>query len=337
MPISRKSRKNSKSMKKSLTNKKVNCKDLIKTPTFKMQKQFICFSSYKKDNKKCHNVVTKIILNQCKEKNKNSNNSSNKKQLTCKEEVKKPLVKELQTIICKKNSKKDKQICENIFKKDFVYKCNASRKTMKSMKRSNTSKRNGSKNRKVRKTRKSVKGVRKMNGGEDNLTFLFVSDNNKKTKQKINNLINKNTTNSKLVTKTMLKPNFNILFLIYNNEIVGEIVGLIKDENETVSILTVEIKDTYLINETNSNNIKQQKQSARTKGITGTALLTEYINKMIQKYPTINKFTLYNTGGKHSCDFYLKVFSQLGYKIENKNVIDCENNTFIDMTFTKNS
>jgi len=133
MPISRKNSK-SKSMKKSLNNKKVNCKDLIKTPTFKMQKQFICFSSYKKDNKKCHNVVTKIILNQCKEKNKNSNNSSNKKQLTCKEEVKKPLVKEIQTIICKKNSKKDKQICENIFKKDFVYKCNATRKTMKSMK-----------------------------------------------------------------------------------------------------------------------------------------------------------------------------------------------------------
>lgn len=137
MPISRKSRKSrksSKSMKKSLTHKKVNCKDIIKTPKFKMAKQMVCFPHHKKEKTKCNNDFTKLVVNQCEETNKHSNNTSTKKELNCKDKFNTPFVNQLKDITCKKFSKTDKKKCENAFKKGFFDKCNEEMKRMKSMK-----------------------------------------------------------------------------------------------------------------------------------------------------------------------------------------------------------
>ena len=132
MPVSRKSRKSSKSMKKSLTNKKVNCKDLIKTPNFKMTKQMVCFPHHKKEKTKCNNDFTKLMLNECKEQN--SNNNSNKKELNCKDKLNTSFSKGLKDITCKHFTKKDKKQCENSFEHSFVNTCNEKQKIMKSMK-----------------------------------------------------------------------------------------------------------------------------------------------------------------------------------------------------------
>ena len=134
MPVSRKTRKSSKSMKKSLNNKKVNCKDLIKTPKFKMTKQMVCFPYHKKEKTQCNNDITKLIVNQCEEKNKHSNNTSTKKELNCKDKFNTPFVNQMKDIVCKKFSKTDKKYCENAFKKSFLNTCNEKQKIMKSMK-----------------------------------------------------------------------------------------------------------------------------------------------------------------------------------------------------------
>ena len=132
MPVSRKSRKSSKSMKKSLNNKKVNCKDLIKTPNFKMTKQMVCFPHHKKEKTKCNNDFTKLMLNECKEQN--SNNNSNKKELNCKDKLNTSFSKGLKDITCKHFTKKDKKQCENSFEHSFLNTCNEKQKIMKSMK-----------------------------------------------------------------------------------------------------------------------------------------------------------------------------------------------------------
>jgi len=132
MPVSRKTRKSSKSMKKSLNNKKVNCKDLIKTPNFKMTKQMVCFPHHKKEKTKCNNDFTKLMLNECKEQN--SNNNSNKKELNCKDILNTSFSKGLKDITCKHFTKKDKKQCENSFEHSFLNTCNEKQKIMKSIK-----------------------------------------------------------------------------------------------------------------------------------------------------------------------------------------------------------
>ena len=138
MPISLKSRKSSKSMKKSmkksLSHKKVNCKDIIKNPQFIMSKKIVCSSYNKKEQPKCNNDITKIIVNQCKDKNKQSNNTSTKKKINCKDSINTPFFKQLKDITCKNFSKTEKKKCENAFKKSFLSSCNEKQKNMKNMK-----------------------------------------------------------------------------------------------------------------------------------------------------------------------------------------------------------
>ena len=116
----------------------------------------------------------------------------------------------------------------------------------------------------------------------------------------------------------MDKPH-HVLYMLYEGEIIGIIVGKTTDDNY-INISEVEIRPKYL-NET-----------YRSKGISGRKLLTEYINKVISKYPNISGFKLFNGGGKKSCFLYYKVFGELGYEIKPAS-IDCNINDYIPMRF----
>jgi len=131
MPISRKSRKSSKSMKKSLNNKKVNCKDLIKTPHIKMTKQLLCLQYHNKLKTKCNNDFTKLMLKECKDKNSNTN--SKKKELNCKDELNSSFSKGMKDISCNVKSKKNKRQCETSYENSFLNACNEKKKSMKSI------------------------------------------------------------------------------------------------------------------------------------------------------------------------------------------------------------
>jgi len=185
------------------------------------------------------------------------------------------------------------------------------------------------KNYKTKQTKKLK--YKKLSGG-NNITFEFIDSNdyadeeeshlekidvslrNTKTNDNDNTFFKKNA------LRIMDKPH-HVLYMLYEGEIIGIIVGKTTDDNY-INISEVEIRPKYLTKEYKDIGI----------GISGRRLLTEYINKVISKYPNIIGFKLFNGGGKKSCFLYYKVFTELGYKIIPDD-IDCSKNDYIPMKF----
>ena len=130
MPISRKSSK-SKSMKKSLNNKKVSCKDKLKQPGLQYTIALTCARHRNKDKITCNNDLKKSFLTQCKKTNKNSHNTSNKKPMSPKNVLKNPFIKKIVYLTCKPYPKEEKKECEKSVNKRFL---NEFKEKMKSMK-----------------------------------------------------------------------------------------------------------------------------------------------------------------------------------------------------------
>jgi hypothetical protein len=227
-----------------------------------------------------------------------------------------------------------KKILHNIkmkyFKKIRNYKTKKHKKTNKTNKTNKTKK-----NIKIKKTKKTIKiKYKKMSGG-NNIEFKFIDskdytdEEDESHLEEIDVLLKNTKTNnndSSFFKKNVLRfmgRSHHVLYMLYEGEIIGIIVGKITDENY-INISEVEIRPKYLTKE------------YKDIGISGRRLLTEYIKYLTLKYPNIIGFELFNAGGKNSCFLYYKVFTELGYKI-NPDDIDCNLNDYVHMTFLKNT
>lgn len=187
----------------------------------------------------------------------------------------------------------------------------------------------------VKKTRKNKKTKKYKNlFGGNNIEFKFIhlndyTDEEKEHKLKeIDGLLentNTQTNDSSFFKKNVLRfmEKSHVLYMLYNEQIIGIITGHITDENY-INISEVAIRAKYLNKE------------YKDIGISGRKLLTEYINKITSKYENISGFELFNAGGVNSCFLYTKVFKELGYKIEPDNInCNLRDSNYTVMRFSK--
>jgi len=208
---------------------------------------------------------------------------------------------------------------------------------MKSLK--NYKSKKSKKTKKSKRTRKNKKQRKnkKLSGG-NNIEFKFIDLNNytdnytdeekESQLEEIDVLLNntKSTDHDSSFFKknaSRIMTESHVLYMLYEGEIIGIIVGKKTDDNY-ISITEVEIRKKYLNKE------------YRDIGISGRKLLTEYIKYVTLKYPNISGFKLYNAGGKQSCFLYHKVFTELGYKLYTSEV-KCNLNPDTEMVIIKNS
>ena len=165
------------------------------------------------------------------------------------------------------------------------------------------------------------------------IQFIFINLNDYTEEEKdiqiknIDDLLIKTNTNNNdnsFFKKNALRfmKDIYLLYMLYEEQIIGIIFGNITDDNY-IYISHIEIRKRYL------------NKTYKDIGISGRSLLTEYINTVTSKYKNVIGFKLFNAGGINSCFLYKKIFTELGYKIEEPEHINCNTNDFIDMKFIK--